>query len=201
MRAIFGAVCLGLAAGPVMAECLSQSDLGRGVTVSYATGEVSVFRRVSSGLIFTDETYTDGSTTRFVLDRGIHVVEEYDLDDDLRPIANTGATYTYPLGMQSLPDITAGMRLETRVVQTWYDGYAYDMSLLVEAREGAPITVSGCTYDVIDTTVTFDLGTEDEFRVDYQFLPAIGISILAIVTSAGATPEFWNISSLERASK
>jgi len=170
---------LALVSGAASAQCLSAADLGRGIFVTFDNGDTALSRRGADGYLHIEEHYYD-SDAYFVFraHRGVYFVEEFEVDANGTPYAGTHLRTEFPVDPARLPTPAPGGSWSGISTNIFEDGYRRSETTSYEFSAAEPITLSGCTYEVVRTDVSYDWGVEGSMTLYYMFLPALDATIL-----------------------
>lgn len=167
---------------PVMAsaQCLTADALTGGITVEYASGDVSYIQRQPDGRLLDAFTENSGYSKKTILIESFDGVLETNLTVH-RPTtweADTPISKSYDFTADSVGPYTAGMRHNGTT--TWGgDRYiAGDKSYLITAYPGDPLVLGACSYDTVRVfTYELNIGDEDFYIREIKYLPALGIGL------------------------
>lgn len=198
------ASCLAFACmtAPAFAMCFDESVLSRGLVARYDNGDYTTIRRMNDGYQRVDEDYANGDPTfRFRAHRGIYFVEEYEPDSNGRPVPGTGLVVEFPVDPSDLPDPLAGVTWRGQTMNIFDDGERRPEVATISFEAAPPVSVSGCDYEVLATSVYYDWGDEGWLRLSYQYYPAIGTALLLSSQFDGEEPFSYALVGLEQATK
>ncbi len=180
---------LALVSGAVSAQCLSASDLGRGVFVTFDNGDTALSQRGADGYLQIEEYYADSGTYfLFRAHRGIYFTEEVEIDPSGNPYFGTHLRTEFPVDPARLPTPAPGGSWSGVTTNIFEDGYRRSETASYQFSTAEPISLSGCTYEVVRTDVSYDWGVEGSMTLYYMFLPELGASILITSHFEGDMP-------------
>ncbi len=179
MRAFLTSAILALAASPAFSQCLTSADLAQGITVTFQSGDHTTTRSMPDGSLQVDESYANGNPTiRFTAWKGVYFTEEFELGADGAPVPGTRLVIEFPVTPAKLPVPAAGGSWSGNTTNVFSDGYRRPEATTITFAAGAPITLSGCTYDTVASTLRYDWGQEGGLTLHYLYLPQVGLAIL-----------------------
>jgi hypothetical protein len=167
---------------PAAAACLTAKDLDRGVVFLFENEDTTVVRALGAGMVEVTENYaSDQSGIRFESYIGPYILKEEQLDLNGVPRPDTWSVTVYDAELSDLPIPAAD-------TPSWTGNGNYQefgaspigKSIKFEYKAGDPVTLSGCTYDVVLVAGTFERGEPDPWsyqQFSYYF-PALGTSVI-----------------------
>ena len=160
-----------------LAQCPTADDLARGILFTGAEGETELFTSGDGDTILARFRSPEGLESDAVLARGVYLM---DLVSHPGAPEETRSLYAFPLLTRELPLPTPGGSFEIAAEVSVGDHAAtelqsYSFGPAGEARYG------DCAYEVIPVEITYSTlqGTVET----YHYLPALGISYFAAVSS------------------
>jgi len=179
MRAFLTTAALAFAASPAFSQCLTSADLAQGITVTFQAGDYTVTRAMPDGSLQVDESYVNGNpTVRFTAWKGVFFTEEHEIGPDGAAIPGTRLVIEFPVNPAKLPAPVAGGSWSGNTTNVFEDGYRRPEATTITFAAGAPITLSGCTYDTVASTLRYDWGQDGGLTLHYLYLPQVGLAIL-----------------------
>ncbi len=162
------------------AQCLTSASLDGGITVEYASGDISYIQRQPDGSLldaFIEKDSYYGETILFesldgVLESRWTVHEK----DTWEPRSITSKSYDF--APDSLTPYSAGMR--STGTTTWADNryFSGDKSYTLMGYESEPLVVGDCSYEAVRVfTYELSIADEDFYTREIKFLPELGIGI------------------------
>jgi hypothetical protein len=172
------------------AQCLTADALSGGITVEYASGDVSHIQRQPDGSLLDAFSQTSRYSQKTILTESVDGVLETRLTVH-RPDtweADTPIIKSYDFTADSLTPYTVGMRHNGTT--TW-EGERYtsgQKSYLVTAYPAEPLVLGDCSYDVLRVfTYELSISDQDFYLREVKFLPALGIGIQTANSFLGLT--------------
>lgn len=179
MRAFLSTAALLLAASPAFSQCLTSADLAQGITVGFQSGDHTVTRSLPDGSLQVEEYYVNGNNpVRFTAWKGVYFTEEVEIDATGQPVPGTRLVIEMPVNPQKLPVPTPGGSWSGNTTNLFEDGYRRPEATTITFAAGAPLTLSGCTYETVQSTLRYDWGQEGGLTLHYLYLPQVGMAIL-----------------------
>lgn len=168
-----------LAAAPASAACLDESDLGRGVVVTYANGDSTLMRRGADGYVGVEERYANGDPTmRLRAHRGIYFVGEVQLDERGAEVPGSRLEVRFAEDPATFPDPAPGVTWTGRGVNVFADGAERPETTTATFSAAPPLTLGDCTYEAVTADLRYDWGPDGGLTLRYLFLPEIGTGII-----------------------
>lgn len=175
MKIIFS-IAFFCAGGAAFAQttCATAADLQSGIHLDFADGTTESYRSTGPSTMSVDGI--DGTEVYFRLElaHGTHLLSYVSVYQG-EPDGESRQLYDYgvPAGQLPIPEI--GGRFNTEVTVTGSDGNWREDQFQAYV-EGTPLTIGGCTYDVIDVVIAYD--TADNYIEHINYLPQLGLGYL-----------------------
>ncbi len=169
-----------LAPAMASAQCLTADALTGGITVEYASGDISHIQRQPDGRLLDAFTENSGYSPKTILIESVDGVLETRLTVHRRETweARPPITKTYDFTAESLGPYTAGMRHNGTTTWGGERYIAGDKSYLITAYPGDPLVIGGCSYDTVRVfTYELNIGAQDFYIREIKYLPALGIGL------------------------
>ncbi|MEO1641217.1 MAG: hypothetical protein AAFU41_18435 [Pseudomonadota bacterium] len=123
--------------------------------------------------------FGDGLVTEHLLAHGVYLLDVFDRENG-QALADTRYVTAYDVSVDAMPRPEAG----TEWVANVTIGESTGTFAEVQTHNwgaATQITLSGCTYDVIPSTIRYD--NDDEWFIeDISYLPQVGIGLLTAYT-------------------
>ena len=197
-------VALALLPATVQAQdgCFTPRDLGRGVEVLFEAGDVYTIRRLGTGKLALIEDYADSrQPIRFEGAHALYLESEVELVDG-QPDPTTRLLVEFPEDTLDLPLPAPNTSFSRNTTNIFADGFRRPEVWTATFGDLGEITLSGCTYQMIPTTLRYDWPeSSDGMTVSYSYLPEIGFAFLMTRQFAGQEPQRNIPIGLRRASK
>lgn len=172
-------LCGVCAAGVAGAECLGPGDLTRGVVVEYQTGDTTTIRRIGDGTHLIEERYASGEAPWTLRAwHGVYFVEEWQVDAAGNRVPGTTLMVEFPVDPARFPPPLPGLGWTGQTINRFDDGTQREETTILRFSEGAPLTLSGCTYATIRAELRYDWGEEGGLDLRYLYLEELGTAIL-----------------------
>lgn len=179
MRTAFLALGLAMAGGSGWAQCVTQNDLGRGVVVTFDTGDRTITRARGDGVLQVDETYLNGAPTRrFLARHGVYFLEEFEVAANGGQVPGTRLVIEFPLDPARLPLPAPGTSWTGQTVNVFEDGATRAETTTIAFSDAPDITLGACTYEAVQADLRYDWGAEGGLTLSYLYLPAVGAAVL-----------------------
>ncbi len=162
------------------AQCLTSASLDGGITVEYASGDISYIQRQPDGSIldaFIEKDSYNGETILFESLDGV-VGSRWTVHRKDTWEARSITSKTYDFAPDTLTPYSVGMR--GTGTTTWADNRYYDgeKSYTWMGYESEPLVVGECSYEAVRVfTYELNIANEDFFIREIKFLPALGIGL------------------------
>ncbi|MBL4811857.1 MAG: hypothetical protein JKX69_05730 [Rhodobacteraceae bacterium] len=199
---VFGALASMAMVGGAQAQCLTDADLTRGVTVRFSAGDYTKVRRLSDGYLRLEEHYDDGAPPMFFrAHRGVYFVQEYELDGNGQEVPGTRLDIEFQIDPARLPDPLPGLSWEGASVNVFADGGRRNEVTSVRFYETDDMELSGCVYETVGVDLRYDWGVDGGLSLSYVYLPAVGTAIILSNQFDGDERNSTTPISLERTTK
>lgn len=168
-----------LAGGAAQADCLGPGDLSRGIVVEYQNGDRTTIRRSGDGTHLIEERYAS-DTAPWMLRawHGIYFVEEWEISPDGTRVPGTTLEVEFPIDPARFPPPLPGLIWEGQTTNLFEDGTSRPEMTTLRFSEGAPLTISGCTYTTVQSDLRYDWEDEGGLSLRYLYLEELGTAIL-----------------------
>lgn len=162
------------------AQCLTPAALDGGITVEYASGDISYIQRQPDGSLldaFIEKDSYYGETILFEsLDGVVESRWTVHEKDTWEPRSVTSKSYDF--SGEALAPYGAGTRgtgTTTWANNRYFDG---DKSYTWMAFESEPLVIGDCSYEAVRVfTYELSIADEDFYTREIKFLPELGIGL------------------------
>lgn len=167
-----------LMATVAQAECFGPSDLTRGLTISYDSGDRTTIQRLGDGTHLVREDYASGEPSWALrAHHGVYFVEEWQVEGEGRA-PGSGLVIEFPVDPYLLPAPVPGLSWEGQTTNHFEGGGSRPETTSLHFTAAPPLTLSGCTYEIIGADLRYDWGDEGGLTLRYLYFPAIGTAFL-----------------------
>ncbi|WP_412551158.1 hypothetical protein [Shimia sp. MIT910701] len=192
--ALFAFTCL---ATPVFAQCPTASDMDTGVRLTDLDGITETYTR--DGAHFIRGAWDDGQDygTRFLLLKGLYVVEQFDTEDG-DVVSGSRSTHAYPLKPADAPVPVADGRWDTEVITLDSEGTLTTRESHIFGPS-TQVTIGGCSYEMMPVIGIYH--DDDGYEETLHYLPELGFAYLVETRAKNEKAERYTYIRIEAVEK
>ena len=165
-------------AGAASAECFGPDDLTRGLSMEYESGDVTTIRRIGDGTHLVREDYVSGDPSWALrAHHGVYFVEEWQIEGEGRA-AGSGLSIEFPIDPALLPVPVPGLSWQGQTTNYFESGGSRPESTSITFTDGGQLTISDCTYNIVNAGLVYDWGDEGSLNLRYIYFTEIGTAFL-----------------------
>jgi len=174
------ALCLMVLPAVAGAACPTAADMGGGVEVTFANGDVTVLRDRGAGMIEVEEYYAwHDEGRRYFAYLGLYVTDEGPLTWDGSAGAGASVRTFYPVDVLEMPVPTADAPDWEGVLRRDIgDDLSETPRYVVKFGAMAPVEIGGCVYEAVAVGESLRPGAQDQKDQYSWYLPELGAGFI-----------------------
>ena len=173
--------CVLLAPGASLAECLTTADMEQGVLFTFDNQDTTSVRALGAGIVEVVEYYAASQTgMKFQAYLGPYILREDGMGFNNVVLPDKWARATFAVDLTELP--VPAPDLPTFTSSAVWEEFGLspqDQTFTADFTAARPVTLSGCTYDVVLVKTRVDRPGADHWYEQFSYyFPAIEASVI-----------------------